>query len=86
VTGGRTAIRTCTTFRRQENPQKAEVTVSYDGGAPVTVRTCTADVPSRTGTVTLQVPAGTSTARVRFRRTAGDNWFRVIDGVRSAQS
>ncbi|MFI9242036.1 hypothetical protein ACIGXF_05490 [Streptomyces sp. NPDC053086] len=54
----------------------------YDGGTPVTVRTYTADVPSRTETVTLQVPAGAAGARVRFRYTGGDNWFRVIDGVR----
>lgn len=61
-------------------PDKHNV-VSYDGGTPVSVRTYTADVPSRTETVTLQVPAGATSARVRFRYTGGNNWFRVVDGV-----
>ncbi|GAA2526497.1 hypothetical protein GCM10010398_08960 [Streptomyces fimbriatus] len=43
--------------------------ISSGDGAPVTVRTRTADVPSRTGTVTLRVPAGARTARVRSRCT-----------------
>ncbi|MFI0811268.1 alkaline phosphatase family protein [Streptomyces echinatus] len=82
VTGGGTAVLTYTTHYRQEAPQKGEVLVSYDDGTPVTVRTYTADVPSRTETVTLQVPAGATSARVRFRYTGGNNWFWVIDGVR----
>ncbi|WP_454321131.1 alkaline phosphatase family protein [Streptomyces phaeoluteigriseus] len=82
VTGGTTATLTYTTYYRQESPQKGEVLVSYDDGAPVTVRTYTADVPSRTETVTLQIPAGARTARVRFRYTGGNNWYWVIDGVR----
>ncbi|WP_395571040.1 alkaline phosphatase family protein [Streptomyces sp. BK79] len=86
VTGGRTATLTYTTYYRHESPQKGEVLVSYDGAAPVTVRTYTADVPSRTETVTLQVPSGASTARVRFRYTGGNNWYWVIDGVRLTQS
>ncbi|MFJ3229532.1 alkaline phosphatase family protein [Streptomyces sp. NPDC086787] len=85
VTGGRTATLTYTTYYRQESPQKGEVLVSYDDAAPVPVRTYTADVPSRTETVTLQVPAGATTARVRFRYTGGNNWYWVIDGVRLTQ-
>ncbi|MET8452039.1 hypothetical protein [Streptomyces sp. NPDC005209] len=54
--------------------------------APVPVRTYTADVPSRTENVTLRIPAGATTARVRFRYTGGNNWYWVIDGVRIAQS
>jgi hypothetical protein len=86
VTGGRPATLTYTTYYRQESPQKGEVLVSYDGAAPVTVRTYTADVPSRTETLTLQVPAGATTARVRFRYTGGNNWYWVIDGVRITSS
>ncbi|MET9732970.1 alkaline phosphatase family protein [Streptomyces sp. NPDC006458] len=86
VTGGTTATLSYTTYYRQEAPQKGEVFVSYDGAAPVLVRTYTADVPSRTETVTLQVPAGVTTARVRFRYTAGNNWYWVIDGVRITSS
>ncbi|MFI1762156.1 alkaline phosphatase family protein [Streptomyces sp. NPDC020800] len=85
VTGGRTATLAYTTYYRQESPQKGEVLVSYDGAAPVSVRTYTADVPSRTETVTLQVPAGATAARVRFRYTGGNNWYWVVDGVRITQ-
>ncbi|MFE2135932.1 alkaline phosphatase family protein [Streptomyces sp. NPDC059466] len=86
VTGGITATLTYTTYYRQEAPQKGEVLVSYDGAAPVAVKTYTADAPSRTETLTLQVPAGARTARVRFRYTGGNNWYWVIDGVRIAQA
>ncbi|SME90767.1 alkaline phosphatase family protein [Streptomyces sp. Amel2xC10] len=86
VTGGGTATLTYTTYYRQEAPQKGEVLVSYDGAAPVTVRTYTATVPSRTETLTLQVPPGARTARVRFRYTGGNNWFWVIDQVRLTSS
>ncbi|MGW3632940.1 alkaline phosphatase family protein [Streptomyces sp. NPDC005122] len=86
VTGGTTATLTYTTYYRQEAPQKGEVLVSYDGAAPVAVRTYTADAPSRTETVALQVPAGAKTARVRFRYTGGNNWYWVIDGVRIEQA
>ncbi|MGW1592861.1 hypothetical protein [Streptomyces sp. NPDC002343] len=86
VTGGGRAVLTYTTYYRHESPQKGEVLVSYDGGTPVSVRTYTADVPSRTETVSLQVPAGATSARVRFRYTGGDNWYWVIDGVRIDRS
>ncbi|MGW1725781.1 alkaline phosphatase family protein [Streptomyces sp. NPDC002306] len=86
VTGGRTATLTYTTYYRQESPQKGEVLVSYDDGTPVPVKAYTADVSSRTETVTLQVPAGATRARVRFRYTGGNNWYWVIDGVRLTAS
>ncbi|MYW66024.1 sulfatase-like hydrolase/transferase [Streptomyces sp. SID8379] len=86
VTGGRPATLTYTTFYRQESPQKGEVLVSYDGGTPVSVKTYTADVPSRTETVALTVPTGVTRAKVRFRYTGGNNWFWTIDGVAITQS
>ncbi|WP_353942778.1 alkaline phosphatase family protein [Streptomyces sp. HUAS MG91] len=86
VTGGRAATLTYTTLYRQESPQKGEVLVSYGGAAPVSVKTYTADVSSRTETVPLQVPAGATTAQVRFRYTGGNNWFWTIDGVAITQS
>ncbi|UXY36042.1 MULTISPECIES: hypothetical protein [unclassified Streptomyces] len=52
----------------------------------MSVRTYTADVPSRTETVTLQVPPGATGVRVRFRYTGGNNWYWVIDGVRITQA
>ncbi|MFJ9035592.1 alkaline phosphatase family protein [Streptomyces sp. NPDC102406] len=82
VTGGRPATLAYTTFYRQESLQKGEVLVSYDGGTPALVKTYTADVPSRTETVTLSVPAGVTRAKVRFRYTGGNNWFWTIDGVK----
>ncbi|MEV8319819.1 alkaline phosphatase family protein [Streptomyces sp. NPDC059900] len=81
VTGGARATLAYTTYYRHEAPQKGEVLVSYDEGAPVTVKTYTADTPSRVENLTLQVPAGARTARVRFRYTGGNNWYWVIDGV-----
>lgn len=81
VTGGRTATLTYTTHYRHEAPQKGEVSVSYDGGAPVVVKTYAADAPSRRESVALQVPADARTARVRFRYTAGNNWYWTVDQV-----
>ncbi|MFJ4715639.1 alkaline phosphatase family protein [Streptomyces sp. NPDC088785] len=86
VTAGRPATLTYTTYYRQESPQKGEVLVSYGGAAPVAVKTYTADTSSRTETVALQVPAGATTAQVRFRYTGGNNWFWTIDGVAITQS
>lgn len=82
VTGGRTATLAYTTHYRQEAPQKGEVLVSYDGAAPVPVKTYTSDTVSRSESLALQVPAGVSTAQVRFRYTGGNNWFWAVDGVR----
>ncbi|WP_208606468.1 alkaline phosphatase family protein [Streptomyces silaceus] len=86
VTGGRRATLTYTTYYRQEAPQKGEVLVSYDGGAPVAVRTYTADTPSVVETIALDVPAGARKAQVRFRYTGGNNWYWVIDGVKITAS
>ncbi|MEU1334274.1 alkaline phosphatase family protein [Streptomyces sp. NPDC005865] len=86
VTGGAAATLTYTTYYRQEAPQKGEVLVSYDGGAPVAVRTYTADTPSVVERLTLRVPAGARTARVRFRYTGGNNWYWTVDGVQITPS
>ncbi|MET9119296.1 alkaline phosphatase family protein [Streptomyces longwoodensis] len=86
VTGGSAATLTYTTYYRHEAPQKGEVLVAYDDGTPLTVKTYTADVPSRTETLTLQVPAGARTARIRFRYTGGNNWYWVVDQVRLTQT
>ncbi|TGB08456.1 alkaline phosphatase family protein [Streptomyces sp. MZ04] len=86
VTGGRPATLTYTTYYRQEAPQKGEVLVSYDGGAPVAVKTYTADTPSVVESVRLDVPSGARKAQVRFRYTGGNNWYWVIDGVKITAS
>ncbi|MFE6667815.1 alkaline phosphatase family protein [Streptomyces sp. NPDC057697] len=81
VTGGRAATLAYTTHYRQEAPQKGEVLVSYDTGAPVVVKTYTTDTVATAESLTLQVPPGATTAQVRFRYTGGNNWFWAIDGV-----
>ena len=50
------------------------------------MKTYTADTPSRAAPrraekLTLQVPPGARTAQIRFRCTAGDNWFWTVDAV-----
>lgn len=86
VTGGAKATLTYTTYYRQEAPQKGEVLVSYDGGAPVAVKTYTADAASVVENIALQVPAGARKAQVRFRYTGGNNWYWTIDGVKITAS
>ncbi|TRV72650.1 nucleotide pyrophosphatase [Streptomyces sp. 130] len=81
VTGGSTAVLRYTTLYRQEAPQRGEVSVSWNGGTPVTVKTYTTDTPSRVEAVTLRVPSGATSARIRFRYTGGNNWFWTVDGV-----
>ncbi|MGW2279451.1 alkaline phosphatase family protein [Streptomyces sp. NPDC001770] len=81
VRGGATAVLRYTTYYRQESPQKGDVLVSYDGGAPVLVKSYGADASSRTEEITLQVPPGAATARIRFRYTGGNNWFWTVDAV-----
>ncbi|MGW7411382.1 alkaline phosphatase family protein [Streptomyces sp. NPDC054863] len=81
VKAGQAATLTYTSYYRHEAPQKAEVLVSYGEGAPVSVKTYTANSSSRVESVRLQVPAGATTARVRFRYTGGNNWYWTIDGV-----
>jgi hypothetical protein len=86
VTGAGGATLTYTTYYRQEAPQKGEVLVSYDGGAPAVVKTYTADTPSVVESLALQVPAGAKKAQVRFRCTGGNNWYWTIDGVKITAS
>ncbi|QKW06712.1 alkaline phosphatase family protein [Streptomyces sp. NA04227] len=81
VTGGRQATLTYTTFYRQEAPQRGEVLVSYDDGAPQLVKAYTGDVSSRVERIALAVPSGASRVRVRFRYTGGNNWYWVVDQV-----
>ncbi|MFE6719191.1 alkaline phosphatase family protein [Streptomyces albidoflavus] len=81
VTGGSPAVLRYTTYYRHEAPQRAEVLVSYDGAPPALVKTYTADTPSRTEKLTLQVPPGARNAQIRFRYTAGNNWFWTVDAV-----
>ncbi|MEU2510144.1 alkaline phosphatase family protein [Streptomyces sp. NPDC007863] len=82
VTGGKTATLSYVTHYRQESPQKGEVLVSYNGGTPISVQTYTSDVISRAEKLQLNVPAGATDVRVRFRYTGENNWYWAIDQVR----
>lgn len=86
VRGGAPATLSYVTHYLQESPQKGEVLVSYDGAAPVTVKTYASDVVAKAESLTLNVPAGVSTAQVRFRYTGGNNWYWVIDQVKISAS
>lgn len=81
VTGGAPATLTYTTYYRQEGGQRGEVSVAYDDGAPQLLKTYETTVPSRVERLTLRVPAGARTARIRFRYTGGNNWYWVVDQV-----
>lgn len=65
---------------RQTGPQRATLTVSFDGGAERTVLTYTGDVVAKQEQVTVDVPAGTATLVVRWRLSDGDNdWYWAVD-------
>lgn len=70
------------THYRADPGQRAEVSVSFDGGAPIVVKRHIADAQAGNESVTADVPAGAKTAQVRFRYAAtGDNWFWALDEV-----
>jgi hypothetical protein len=65
-------------------PQTGTVTVSYDGGAPVTVLTYDSTTPTAydaTVQVSLANPAGASSMVVSFYHTGANNWWWAIDNV-----
>ncbi|MEU6864082.1 alkaline phosphatase family protein [Streptomyces sp. NPDC046876] len=81
VTGGTTRTLTYRTHYRHEAGQTAQVLVSYNGGTPTVVKDYTADAVAKAESLTLQVPAGATDVRVRFRYTGSNNWFWTLDNV-----
>ncbi|MBL58169.1 MAG: hypothetical protein CMO75_00720 [Verrucomicrobiales bacterium] len=68
---------------RQE-PQNGKVTVTYDGGAPVTLLELTPDTPTaynETVTLSLNNPAGAKTAVVAWDHQGHNNWWWAIDNI-----
>lgn len=68
---------------RQE-PQTGIISVSYDGGAPVTVLTYDGNTPTAydaTVEVSLANPAGASSMVVSFYHTGTNNWWWAIDNL-----
>ena len=76
---------------RQEAPQKAQVTVSFDGGAEVEVLRYDdnpasanggADAQNTAVAIVVPVPAGASSLVIKWRLfEAGNNWFWAIDNI-----
>ncbi|MGW0898838.1 alkaline phosphatase family protein [Streptomyces goshikiensis] len=82
VTGGGTKTLTYQSHYRHEAGQTAQVLVSYNGGVPAVVKTYTADALAKSEALTLQVPAGATDVRIRFRYSGNNNWFWAVDNVR----
>jgi hypothetical protein len=71
---------------RQE-PQQGKVTVSYDGGDPVTLLELTPDTPTGyndTVSLSLNNPAGAQTAVVTWDHQGHNNWWWAIDNIKVA--
>ncbi|MEV4513455.1 alkaline phosphatase family protein [Dactylosporangium sp. NPDC049525] len=81
---------------RQEGNQKADVTVSFNGGSAVTVvhygpstadANAGADAQNAYVTRSIAVPAGATTARFAWRLyDAANNWFWAVDDVTVADT
>lgn len=69
---------------RQDRAQKGEVSLSFDGAAPIVVRTHSADQTAAIEHLEVDVPAGARSAQVRFRYTGDNDWFWAVDDVRVA--
>ncbi|WP_024761101.1 alkaline phosphatase family protein [Streptomyces exfoliatus] len=86
VSGATRATLDFTTFYRQEGSQSAQVLASFNGGTPTVVKSYTSDVISQPQSLTVNVPAGTSSVSFRFRYTGANNWYWTIDGVKVTAS
>lgn len=83
VTAGSTARLTYVTHYRQEGAQKADVLVSFNGGADQLVKRYTADARAAVESLPVAVPAGATSLTVKFRYyDASNNWYWVIDDLR----
>ena len=59
--------------------------MSFDGGAPVLVKSYTA-ATNANERLAVHVPTGAATAQFRFRYTGTNNYFWTVDGVRFEQA
>ncbi|MEU8886814.1 alkaline phosphatase family protein [Streptomyces sp. NPDC048442] len=66
----------------QDGPQRGDVLVSFDGAADQLVKTYAADARNTAEKLTVPVPDGARTVRVKFRlRDARNNWYWAVDNV-----
>ncbi|MEU4420809.1 alkaline phosphatase family protein [Actinoplanes sp. NPDC024001] len=83
VTAGSVARVRYVTHYRQEGSQKADVLVSFNGGADQLVKRYSADARATVESLPVTVPAGATTMTVKFRYyDANNNWYWVIDDLR----
>lgn len=85
LTGARTATLAYTTNYFIDGPQSAEVLVSFDGGAPQSLKSYTANTNTNES-LTFDVPAGARTAQFRFHYTGTNSAFWVVDRVALGQA
>jgi hypothetical protein len=68
-----------------DGPQSAQVLVSWDGAAPTQVRSYTTAM-NRFESISIPVPAGAQSAKVRFRYTGTNSAFWTVDQVKVSTS
>ncbi|MGX5696535.1 alkaline phosphatase family protein [Agromyces soli] len=68
-----------------DGPQSAEVSVSFDGGAPVLLKSYTANANANER-LAFAVPQGAATAQFRFRYTGTNSAFWAVDRVKLEQA
>lgn len=84
LTGAGSAILSYTTNYVIDGPQSAEVLVSFDGGAPQSLKAYSANTNANEQ-LTFDVPAGARTAQFRFHYTGTNSAFWVVDRVTLGQ-
>lgn len=84
LTGAATATLSFTSNYVIDGPQSAEVLVSFDGGAPQSLKAYTANTNTNEQ-LAFDVPAGARTAQFRFHYTGTNSAFWVVDRVALGQ-
>ncbi|NRQ35439.1 nucleotide pyrophosphatase [Nonomuraea sp. NN258] len=81
---GRTSVTiNYATHYRVEGTQKAQVLVSFNGGADTLVKNYTADVIGKNEALKVTVPAGATSMKVKFHYfDASNNWYWAVDHLR----
>ncbi|MFI7697161.1 alkaline phosphatase family protein [Nonomuraea sp. NPDC049655] len=83
VTGRTSVTLAYATHYRVDGAQKAQVLVSFDGGADTLVKNYTADAVARNESLAVAVPAGARSMRVKFHYfDATNNWYWAVDDLR----
>ncbi|MEU3609187.1 alkaline phosphatase family protein [Streptomyces sp. NPDC035033] len=81
LNGASTARVTYASHYVANGPQTGDVYVSFDGGAPRLLKSYRAADVNQVESLTVNVPAGATTAQLRFRCTGTDSAFWAVDQV-----